>query len=102
MFSSKIICCGIMSLVVLWHQAEAACRADEHGNSECHTQAVCTGIPPRQICKLGAAPEIRPGGNCVSGQFNCGRFCIPINLHCDGQRDCSNGADETSFCPTFD
>ncbi|XP_051719039.1 relaxin receptor 2b isoform X1 [Ctenopharyngodon idella] len=43
-----------------------------------------------------AGPERRPSEGCPLGHFPCGNMsiCLPQVLHCNGQNDCPNGADE--------
>uniref|UniRef100_A0A672Q781 Relaxin receptor 2-like n=1 Tax=Sinocyclocheilus grahami TaxID=75366 RepID=A0A672Q781_SINGR len=43
-----------------------------------------------------AGLERRPSEDCPLGHFPCGNMsiCLPQVLHCNGQNDCSNGADE--------
>ncbi|XP_043115631.1 relaxin receptor 2b isoform X3 [Puntigrus tetrazona] len=43
-----------------------------------------------------AGLEGRPSGDCPLGHFPCGNvsICLPQALHCNGQNDCPNGADE--------
>ncbi|KAI2656351.1 Relaxin receptor 2 [Labeo rohita] len=40
--------------------------------------------------------ESRPSEDCPLGHFPCGNMsiCLPQVLHCNGQNDCANGADE--------
>uniref|UniRef100_A0A673IUM8 Relaxin family peptide receptor 2b n=1 Tax=Sinocyclocheilus rhinocerous TaxID=307959 RepID=A0A673IUM8_9TELE len=42
--------------------------------------------------------ERRPSEDCPLGHFPCGNMsiCLPQVLHCNGQNDCPNGADEDS------
>ncbi|ROJ66307.1 Relaxin receptor 2 [Anabarilius grahami] len=43
-----------------------------------------------------AGLERRPSEDCPLGHFPCGNMsiCLPQVLHCNGQNDCPNGADE--------
>uniref|UniRef100_A0A8C1AXX2 Relaxin family peptide receptor 2b n=1 Tax=Cyprinus carpio carpio TaxID=630221 RepID=A0A8C1AXX2_CYPCA len=51
------------------------------------------------ICTVGLFSqglERRPSEDCPLGHFPCGNMsiCLPQVLHCNGQNDCPNGADE--------
>ncbi|KAJ1197080.1 hypothetical protein NDU88_000942, partial [Pleurodeles waltl] len=41
-------------------------------------------------------PTNLDSGRCPLGQFPCGNLsvCLPQLLHCNGNQDCENGADE--------
>merc|ERR1712128_304397 len=97
MFSSKVVCCVLVILLVSGHhQVEAWARSDKHGNSQSSDGMVC-----RPGGGAGACVErikMSPGGDCQPDEFNCGRNCIPQSWVCDGRRDCGDNADETSFC----
>ncbi|CAL4084141.1 unnamed protein product, partial [Meganyctiphanes norvegica] len=97
MLSYKVIFCGLLILVVQWYQAEAACSQDEHGNSLCTTGKSCNS-DGTECVSSGGRPQIGAGGNCTDGEFNCGKFCIPASIVCDGEIDCGNGSDEPDYC----
>ncbi|KAM4664142.1 relaxin receptor 1-like [Discoglossus pictus] len=48
-------------------------------------------------------PSSLDSGNCPLGQFPCGNLsvCLPQLLHCNGHKDCSNGADEENCVDNF-
>ncbi|KAK7171984.1 hypothetical protein R3I93_004319 [Phoxinus phoxinus] len=48
------------------------------------------------ITTIKAGLERRPSEDCQLGYFPCGNMsiCLPQVLHCNGQNDCPNGADE--------
>ncbi|XP_053569773.1 relaxin receptor 1-like [Bombina bombina] len=48
-------------------------------------------------------PTDLDSGNCPLGQFPCGNLsiCLPQLLHCNGHKDCSNGADEENCVDNF-
>ncbi|XP_016429975.1 relaxin receptor 2-like [Sinocyclocheilus rhinocerous] len=50
------------------------------------------------ITTIKAGLERRPSEDCPLGHFPCGNMsiCLPQVLHCNGQNDCPNGADEDS------
>ncbi|XP_069495841.1 relaxin receptor 2 [Ambystoma mexicanum] len=49
-----------------------------------------------QLVALLQVPGNRAGAGCRIGYFPCGNLttCLPRAFHCDGVRDCENGADE--------
>uniref|UniRef100_A0A8C1XB45 Relaxin family peptide receptor 2b n=1 Tax=Cyprinus carpio TaxID=7962 RepID=A0A8C1XB45_CYPCA len=51
------------------------------------------------ITTIKAGLERRPSEDCPLGHFPCGNMsiCLPQVLHCNGQNDCPNGADE-DYC----
>ncbi|XP_055052849.2 relaxin receptor 2b isoform X1 [Misgurnus anguillicaudatus] len=48
------------------------------------------------ISTIKAGSDSRPEEDCPLGHFPCGNvsICLPQVLHCNGQNDCPNGADE--------
>merc|ERR1711970_161601 len=102
MLPSKVLICGLLILLIQVYQFEAFCFPDVYGNVWCATGTKCSPGAHSTCVKAGGRPSISAGGNCAAGELNCGRFCIPASLGCDGNRDCANGADEPDGCSGFD